>query len=246
MYATGYKTPIKVGYSGNLYSPPVAAPTYDILTGLQYYYKFDNNLLDSSGNGNTLTQKSGTTALYGTGVFGQSMGVGSGASSVPNRAFRTTGIFSGNFSNLTITIAAWLKSNSTGSARVGLYTTAFINALVDLQLSSVSPDSLIINVFNTDFDAPSAFTYATGVTNQFVHCAAVLTGGTVKGYVNGALVINDVYPADYVLDGSSPEINAYCQQNRRAQVDEFCVYNRALADADIAALYNGGVGRAPL
>lgn len=88
--------------------------------------------------------------------------------------------------------------------------------------------------------------YSDTYTNHFVHYCLVYDSGTVKGYINGALVGQKAQMA--IVDGIYSAIARAWYSDRTSTrftgvIDELRIYNRALSDSEVHTLYlEGGQG----
>jgi len=209
----------------------------DITTGLIARYTFDGNANDVSGNNNHGTLV-GPMALT-TDRFG-----------APNRAYS----FNGTSSYISVPASASLNSPTTActqAAWVYLYGTSLVgsgfNPLIMKSLTSenafmyrmiANPDYIgaAFNNWNTAMSAGQ-----TTPLNTWHHVATVFNGSTVRYFYDGAFI------------GSQPMVMTITADNRpltigadtpgvfeifNGKIDDVCIYNRALSDADILQLKN--------
>jgi hypothetical protein len=209
----------------------------DITTGLIARYPFDGNANDVSGNANHGTLVGGVALT--TDRFGG-----------PNRAYS----FNGTSSYISVPASASLNSPTTActqAAWVYLYGTSLVgsgfNPLIMKSLTSenafmyrmiANPDYIgaAFNNWNTAMSAAQ-----TTPLNTWHHVATVFNGSTVRYFYDGAYV------------GSQPMVMTITADNRpltigadtpgifeifNGKIDDVCIYNRALSDADILQLKN--------
>jgi hypothetical protein len=209
----------------------------DIATGLVARYPFDGNANDVSGNGNHGTLVGPVTLT--TDRFG-----------APNRAYS----FNGSSSYISVPASASLNSPTTActqAAWVYLYGTSLVGAGFNpLIMKSLTAENafmyrMIANpdyigaAFNT-WDTAKSATQTTPL-NTWHHVATVFNGTTVRYFYDGAFV------------GSQPMVMTITSDNRpltigadtpgifeifNGKIDDVCIYNRALTDADILQLKN--------
>ena len=221
-----------------LFSSTLTLSAYaDITTGLIARYPFDGNAVDASGNGNTGTLVGGITLT--TDRFG-----------VANRAYS----FNGNDSYILIsdspsldtpttqcTMAAWVLEY--GLSNVGDHYNPLImksnqvnNAFMYRMIAN--PDYLGMSV-NNWFNSQSVS--QTIPLNTWHHVASVYNGAsnTVRFYYDGAF-IGSFYMASAISPDTRPlTIGADFPgvlEIFNGKIDDVCIYNRALSDADIVEL----------
>jgi len=209
----------------------------DITTGLIARYTFDGNANDVSGNNNHGTLVGGITLT--TDRFG-------GA----NRAYS----FNGSNSYISVPASASLNSPTTGctqAAWVYLYGTSLVgsgfNPLLMKSLTSengfmyrmiANPDYIgaAFNNWNTAMSAAQATPL-----NQWHHVATVFNGSTVRYFYDGAFIGTQPMVMTITADNRPLTIGADTPgvfEIFNGKIDDVCIYNRALSDADILQLKN--------
>lgn len=209
----------------------------DITTGLIARYTFDGNANDVSGNSNNGTLVGGVTLT--TDRFG-----------APNRAYS----FNGTNSYISVPASASLNSPTTActqAAWVYLYGTSLVGAGFNpLIMKSLTAENgfMYRMVANPDYIAAafndwnlSQGAAQTTPLNQWHHVATVFNGSTLRMYYDGVFI------------GSQPMVMTITADNRplaiggdvpgfleifNGKIDDVCIYNRALSDADILQLKN--------
>ena len=219
--------------------------------GIIGWWAGDGDGRDLSGNGFNGTLVNG--ANYAVGKVGQSFnykvgGVSNAASlQVPDNALLKPTQF---------TIEAWVNFNPVfNNYHVAIakgYATGFLDSYALGTFSSSTMANSSRPQFFTEhqtgshlLQAPSNLTDAT-VWN---HLAASYDGITKRLYVNGVLVASAVVnqpisydPSPAPLTVGSDFENSQSYYFFNGQVDEATLYNRALSDMEIAAIFNAGIG----
>jgi hypothetical protein len=208
------------------------------------YWKLDNNgsggvsLVDSTGNGNALTNNNGVT--LGTGIIG---GCGSFNGTDQYASATISNIATGYES---VSFSFWLKSTDSNN---GIFAHLTPTTLVGGEM-------LIVQIFNSllyanngagGVDGPDISSIFDGGWHHFV---VVLNAGdlTIKVYIDN--VINYDYVTSttdfqansvlYIGSGSPDTQETYGLLN--GSIDEFGLWNRALSPTEVTKLYNGGSG----
>lgn len=209
----------------------------DITTGLVARYPFDGNANDASGNnnhGSLVGPVSSTTDRFG----------------LANRAYS----FNGFNTYILVPASPSLNSPSTECTQAGwvlqygvsvvgsgfnpliMKSTESSNAFMYRMITNPTYVGAAFNNWDTAQSAGQAT-----LLNEWHHFATVFNGSTVKYYYDGTYI------------GSQPMAMTITQDNRaltigadvpgvleifNGKIDDVCIYNRALSDADIVELYN--------
>lgn len=219
------------------------------LTGLELYYKFDDDLTDSSGNGEDLTEIS--TASYTT----DSISNKSSSGGVYGLDSSTINSISGELS-----FSLWINVASGGSVGLGYMSILSkndyaLNPANDGWILRINPYIVTptlrfeILVSNTIYlyninNLPS---YGFSLDNWHHITLTRSSGGNVKIYVDGTYAS----PSFSSVNGQ-PIQNTDTLRIRRIQptfyytdfngnIDEFSFWSRELTAAEVSDLYNGGV-----
>ena len=204
-------------------------PVIDLLAGLQAFYKL-SDLTDSSGNNNTLTNNGNVT--FASGKIGDAA------------VFDGTNYLDTNVSvndNSAFTISCWSDCDSIQSgdnAIFGSMTTGDERAILFGYSDGNSYASL-----NT---ADNGYVQISGpaiVTQEWMHLTLSYNGSKAKMYVDGALYAE----ADCTgIVNAEPSIRIGADGNGGStflgKVDAAGIWNRALNEGEVAALYNSGNG----
>jgi hypothetical protein len=207
-------------------------PIPPIVSGCIAYYKLDNDgsggvsLVDSTGNGNTLTNEGGVT--LGTGIIaGDGVFDGSSQYLAVNNA---TPFTSGNFS-----VSLWVNPSDLtnylsifgagGSGGFAINSNANSGG-IDVNDSTAASDISTTGNLSVGVWANIVVTNQSGVTSLYVN--RVFQASTTQSMrIIANLNIGAVYNDFTWFNG---------------QIDEVGVWNRALSNNEILALYNAGSG----
>jgi len=212
-------------------------------------YLFNGNSIDESGNGNHATGYNGPTLT--TDRFGN-----------PNSAYLFDGTndymsipHSDVFNANSISISSWVYPISTPSPYNG-----FINKkdstsnLSTIKSFGTAANSQMIRV-STKFSDGTQYepSIATGLTlNQWNHVVYIIDNGTLKVYLNGNLVLNDNTYSGYTLSTNTAPLTigvtywfpsaTFNKYYWNGKIDDINIYDSALTDCQVAALYNENSG----
>jgi hypothetical protein len=214
--------------------------TSPLLAGLLAYWNLNDNgsgavsLVDSSGNGRTLTNENdvnlGTGIIAGGGVFG--------------------GIFPSYFEWLTrspfpafgtgdFTLSVWINKDEVTTD----YYQTFISTRPDGAATGnsfsmgFSPDSVPIY-----YDGVGTFTGDAISNLQWYHFAVKNTNNLISVYINGIFQISAGQYGSYTNSYLSIGGNQNGDEPFGGKIDEVGIWNRSLSDNEILALYNAGSG----
>ncbi len=218
----------------------IGASPNDVFTnGLVGYWKLDDDLIDSSGNGSTLTNVASTT--YTQGKFGNAANFESDSSQYMYVADNVPLSMTKE-----ITMSAWIKPESVTGG-----TDFTIMAKWDGSNRSYSfiqnADRLQVTVF--DGGTTSRITPAVLSVGTWYHVAAVSAPNRpAEIYVNGVLITtsdngNGLNPTGITDSTARFHIGAYASQAGLTApydgiIDNVRVYNRAFSSKEVDQLYN--------
>ena len=200
-----------------------AAPAIPAPSGLVSLWSAEGNANDSAdGNHGSLVNGAG----FASGMIGQGFNLnGNQYVQVPNAANL-------NISG-PITLVAWIKANALGGR------------IID-KITAGASDGYLLDTYSSRLrlivPGQSLSSLQFLPTNTFVHVAGVYDGSQLKVYINGA-------PDGTLSGGASPmtyigplRIGADSQGSNRFNgiIDEPAVFNRALSDSEIQAVYASG------
>ena len=202
------------------------------ITGLVGHWEMENDLTDSAPPANDAN--GAVTPIYDTGRIGDALVLdGSNQyATVPNSAdLDITG---------PITMAAWVKPDVVGTQH--LIKKATMNLVNGYELSLSSPG----HVFTRFNQVASADTYRIDATSFYptdgdtwIHVAATWDGTTITLYVNGAAEGTVDFAGPIATNDLALGIGAQADGTSKlnGSLDDVRLYNRALGDTEIAALY---------
>lgn len=209
----------------------------DLTTGLQGYWRFDNNGLDSSGNSRDLSLVGNPG--FAAGMFGQALDLHGNGAQYATRPI-VDSVF--NFGSGDFTIQTWVNFNADTRLRE--------QTLIEQFIGSNGPGWTLTSPgyqwmqFYPILNVPDYPPTATGVWFDVV---VNRSGDLFSIFVNGALMAsqtssgalsdsplplligrrNSVDSRDFSVDG---------------RMDDVAIWNRALTNQEIAALWNNGQG----
>jgi hypothetical protein len=209
----------------------------DITTGLIARYTFDGNANDVSGNSNNGTLVGGVALT--TDRFGAA-----------NRAYS----FNGTNSYISVPASASLNSPTTActqAAWVYLYGTSLVGAGFNpLLMKSLTTENgfMYRMIANPDYIGAAFNTWDTAMSagqttplNTWHHVATVFNGSTVRYFYDGAYIGSQPMAMTITTDNRPLTIGADTPgvfEIFNGRIDDVCIYNRALSDADILELKN--------
>lgn len=209
-----------------------------LLAGLQAYYKFDGNGVDSSGDGRNLTLVG--SPGFATGLFGQALSLHADGSQYASGTSAATL----NFGSSDFTIQTWVDFNSHSREMT----------LIEKFSGHDGPGWTLTSPgdhFQFWSDASGPVNTPDGLINPgtWEQVVARRDGNTFDVFVNGQLEASAT--SSLAISGSP---NPLLVGRRDAadgrdfsldgRLDETAIWTRALTDGEIGALWNGGMGAA--
>jgi Concanavalin A-like lectin/glucanases superfamily/PEP-CTERM motif len=230
---------ISGGFIAGLFLLGTSSSHAGLATGLEAYYQFNGNGLDSSGNGLNLTLAGSPS--FGPGLFGQALSLDNNPSQYAILSADPTAF---NFGSNDFTIQVWVNFNTFGSD---------IQTLIEKFTGAGGPGWSLTAINNSlQFYADglpavnsSAVSITTGTWNQIV---VARQGTTLDIYLNDSLVASDSSYVGAITTSSLPLLigNRNSEDGRNYDVngslDEIALWNRALSTSEIASLWNNGAG----
>ena len=203
-------------------------PSIDLLAGLQAFYKL-SDLTDSSGNNLTLTNNGDVTFASGK--------IGNAAILDGNSWLSTSGNTA--FGTGDLTVGTWVNAtNLDGNQKM-----AFVGGNSGFTFSLLDGTVHLAKAGVADMHD---FSSGTVTNNSWIHVLVKREGTIFTCYVNGSSV--GTYESGSVIDFSGTDylfgayINGLSGYSLEGQIDAVGIWNRALNDAEVSALYNSGNG----
>lgn len=242
---------VYLGVPGTYVPPPsgpsVAEIVNSLRSGLIGYWPGDNNVIDNSGNSNDVSWTIGSPT-YTTGMFGQAF-VFNGSSEV-----------SLNMNNMpsqeVYSVSVWAKASQLNMRNGQMIGWGHDWDDDNFSLMIGGADSYG-DVSSNQLMVLNGYWKATGYflnDLDWHHFAATADGTTLRIYVDGVLVPNNLsvdgrmspfvhlghFPGGYYQNGQSgaPLLRYYY-----GSVDEAEIWNRTLSESEVLNLYNSGAGR---
>jgi hypothetical protein len=207
----------------------------DLLIGLQGYWPFDGNGNDASGNGRNLNVAG--TGGYAPGLVGQALNL---PGDPFDYAIRPTSDAAFNFGSNDFTIQAW----------VNYYNVSGIQVLIEKFDGGGGPGWTLVKIdnyfqFYTEgagvIDSPT-FDITTGVWHQLV---VRRSGSEIDLFYDDTIIGSLTGDTAAIVDALDPLLIGGRDGGGLATnglVDETGIWDRALTDAEIATLFNDGLG----
>lgn len=213
-----------------------SAPLAHAASELVGYWRFDEssgNAVDSSGN---LVDLANNNVVYGAGKYG-------------NAAYfnGTTAYFTGTGPNLngqSFTFSAWLWREAGGGQEIYFSQGSGDGDNNNLHLRIYDDGLMRFGYLNNDLDAPAG-TFTMGQWNYVVLTYDADTNAR-KIYLNGgAPKASDISASDF-LGNTNLNIGRWIRnggdQYWTGRIDDLKIYNRALTEAEVTAIAEGGAG----
>jgi hypothetical protein len=209
------------------------APVDPGTTGLVAYYKFDGDAKDSAGTHHgTPTGSPG----YVAGKVGQALNMTADGQYV-------TVAYSADLAMNTFTAAAWVNVSNTAALRGILGTRFNGDNTFDMKVEAtrvhgdIGDGSVWLNT-SVDVTAAQGGVLPTGVWHHIVYMIDDASD-TAKIYLNGALASTVTFTGTPLFMKAGQELrigNCSGTEYMHGMIDEVRLYNRALSDAEVAAL----------
>lgn len=220
-----------LGIGGGLYP----GRNISLLSDLYIYYKFENNLLDSSGNNVTAT---GPTVSYtSSGKYGYAFenttDVGTNALYIPY-----TNLLNGNADN--ISIFAWVYISNLAGSSSSFHTIASRLAAGTIFYLDIINNGSITCALGTGSVTTSIGTISNGTWN---YIGFTYNNNILKLYLNGSMIGSSTIGPYSIYDASE---SVYIGTNKvysdvlNGRIDEFTLWGRELQSSEISYIYNLG------
>jgi hypothetical protein len=209
-----------------------------LTTGLEAYYQFNGNGLDSSGNGLNLNV---VNAGYGPGLFGQALSLSGEEGQYADLSADPSAF---NLGSSDFTIQLWVNFNTFGSSEQTLIEKFSGGGGPGWTLTT--PGGNTIQFFASGLptvQAPVSIT--AGTWNQII---VERSGNTLSIYLDGSRLVSDTSYVGSIDPSPNPLlIGARDSGDGRnftvnGSLDEIAIWDRALSTSEIASLWNGGNG----
>jgi parallel beta-helix repeat protein len=208
---------------------PVHAACVAPPSGLVSWWGGDNNALDIVGVNNAAPH-GGVT--YGAGEVGSAFNLDGADGSYLQVPYSSSLDIQGSLS-----ISAWVYIRDTSGTRL------IAGKAGSTQLYSQA-GSLHFVIYDSPTNPQHVVSAATLSANTWYHVAAVFDSGTGQSriYLNGALDNSAPITGLPVADPDPYEIGGFSGygSNLDGHIDELAIFNKALSDSEIAAIYNSG------
>ncbi len=211
-------------------------PSYIPSNGLVGYWPFNGNANDESGNGNHGTVNGTTLSADRNGSANSAYNFAGNPNSISvNQSNHPTG-------NVEISYSIWLNPS--------LLSTVDASAIICIGSISVGNGTSAIfcrsnNIYYTQGGNDVAFNYSLNI-NEWSHIAVTKTfSNQVKLFVNGVFISDQFtnpgqnIPTSKISFGFNGDDNHIQGEYFNGQLDDIAIYNRALTQEEITALYNG-------
>ena len=205
-----------------------------LTNNLLAFYKLDD-LTDSSGNGNTLTNNGDVT--FSSGKLGNAA-VFNGGNYLSNANFTLNGAEAA-------TCSVWFKGPEQGGQKIIISKWNEWGVSSQFVITKSSLDDIRLLLLNQDGSYVEA-NAGSFIVDQWNHATFAYNGSEVKFFLNGNLQDTQSFSGGLLTSdamfaiGTSQE--GLGSQEWAGQIDAVGIWNRALSDAEVAELYNSGAG----
>ena len=213
-------------------------PTYVPANGLVGWWPFNGNANDESGNGNNGTVNGATLTNDRFGIANKAYNFNSNYILVPHNPtfdFQTNNAVSVSlwFNALNITSGVFLQKQSGVGATQNGFNAGFLNMSSNLA-GVAKKTSGIQSIVSTSSSILS--------NNSWYHFIYVFNNGIASLYVNGQLITSQITAGSMVGNSLTDLIFGYGLPSNNAyysgKLDDIGVWNRALTECEIKALFN--------
>jgi hypothetical protein len=202
---------------------------------LSAYYPFNGNTNDYAGTRHGVPAG---TAQYGIDRFGNANGCYDVIGNANHIMLPNDTWIKGDYS-----ISAWVKIKSVESyPRLYDFSNGYTVNNVLGKLSHSNSGKPSVEICNTGSSCAAYFTNTNLAVGTWYHLVFIVSGNQFKMYINNALtgtytssvVPQNVFRTKNKIGGS----NAPAQDNTKAYIDDFRLYDRAITPEEVSALYN--------
>jgi hypothetical protein len=214
---------VVAGASSTSASQATEAQTSTLTEGLLAFYKLED-LTDSSGNGNTLTNNGGVT--FSSGKIGDAAN------------FNGNNWLSSNLGSVSeFTASIWcnvptIEGNQFLISNWGLGSNSFFIAKSPIGSIWGGVNSAFFNWDGSD----------TPINDQWIHAVFAYNGSNVKVYIQGQNSNTVSSSGSVSLETLNIARASGEPFNATGQIDAVGIWSRALTDAEVTELYNAGAG----
>ncbi len=246
--------------SGTVYSIEITFTTtaVNLKTGLVAYYPFNGNANDISGNNNNgiVNGATLTTDRFGNNTSSYNFDY-TGMDWTANLHQVINVPYNSNFNSTKLSVSIWfnprsyhfsnISTNDKQSRLIGRFQYGYNNPngqawTLDLNNNQLKVSILQASNTNNQNNISAASTI---LLNQWYHAVFTYDNSFLKLYINGILVSQTATTIDInilsssgISIGSSNQANGYWYESD-SKIDDIGIWNRALSQDEITALYNG-------
>jgi hypothetical protein len=212
----------------------VQAPVVDLEDGLQAFYKLSDTS-DSSGNNRTLTNNGNVS--FASGKIGNAA-VFDGSNYFSNANLNLNGAEA-------VTCSVWFKGPEQGGQKIIVSKWNEWGVSSQFVMTKSSLDDIRLLLLNQDGSYVEA-NAGSFIVDEWNHATFAYNGSEVKFFLNGNLQDTQSFSGGLLNSdaifaiGTSQE--GLGSQEWTGSIDAVGIWNRALSDAEVAALYNNGTG----
>jgi len=221
---------------------------YNDTTNLVVWYKFDGNMLDSSGNDNHANYYLNTPPTYDTSI----VKTGTSSISLTSTSSQYVNVPAINYNTFDgLTFSAWVYFKSVGSYDriIDFGDGSGINNIIIAKYGSTN--QIVISIYNGSTIKQYRTTNNIIVLNTWIHICWVITKTTPtwKLYVNNVSVGLTVISGSAVWPSSTTYYSSFIGKSNwtsdsyfNGNIDDFRIYNKAISANEVAELYSQKTG----
>lgn len=215
-----------------------AAFAAGIADNLQGYWRFDGNSTDSSGQGRDLNAQN---AAYGAGLLGQALSLQGNTSSYAVRPVDDNAF---DFGSSDFAIQAWVNWNSLAGEQVLIEKLSGASG-PGWTLTKLSNNSIGFHFNAGNTPTSSVLSLTTGIWHQLL---VNRMGDLLDVYLDSTNIIHSNQAGLVTANINDPLLLGKRNANdgrdfsTNGSFDEVAIWSRALTGAELAALWNNGIG----